>query len=828
MEDKEKKSSVSLAETYLRVIAKHSISLHLMSRDMNVAKINFQKLVELEGGKSKSDPDAQFRSDEEKEKSLSKEKEKLSPEKKKKEEEQKEKKKSLIPEKIGKKIEGIKGKAVNIFDKLKVLFSPKNFMKVLGKIALPLLILTTLWEGITGAWEAYKETGSLWEAFKGGIGKIVEFFTFGLIDKKMVSELFDNIADFFKPIVESVKTFFSDIGKWVGDKFDAVVSLFQTKEKTPKSDIKGQSELDKQSKELKKKQEEEYKKANEEAKKIDDAKKAAQKTPKEKHQERVEQAKQQKEAQKQQQAPSAPAPAAPAAAPAAPSKPTSAVSGGGKSGGAGASGDFSKNGNLATAKKGLNEAGITNNFAVNAALGNILKEVGKDAVPKTENLKSYGKTSNERIRKVFGSRASKFSDAELDKIKQNEVDFGEMVYGKDTKVGQQMGNSEVGDGYKYRGRGFIQITGKNLYAKYSKSTKIDLLNNPDLINTPEIAAKTMGIFLIDGVGLNKLNSFENQSQANRAVTQAIGGKSLDLSKGIGAEILGKVDKYSSEVGGVESSTAPAAAPSNAVTTSSGEPVKTGSGGYLTTTQKPTTEQPLSSVTQIQSGVDVNGINPELTKRVSAMAADFKQKTGKSLLITSGFRSNEKQKELYDDWKAGRLKAPVVAQPAPPLGNGRGSPHMKGLAFDINSKGQNGLNVLAGPRNKSTGWLESFGLIRPVAGEDWHIQLAGTPPGPDNPDKPGAPLPVPTKDGKAVDVASGKAENITPETPKPSEGSQISQESTSLASEQRQQQKPQTPIIVNAPTTNNTVVANNKNVNIPPKRNTAGALATAAS
>ena len=144
-ENKEKVSSVSLAETYLRVIAKHSISLHLMSRDMNVAKINFQKLVELEGGKSKSDPDAQFRSDEEKEKSLSKEKEKLSPEKKKKEEEQKEKKKSLIPEKIGKKIEGIKGKAVNIFDKLKVLFSPKNFMKVLGKIALPLLILTTLW-----------------------------------------------------------------------------------------------------------------------------------------------------------------------------------------------------------------------------------------------------------------------------------------------------------------------------------------------------------------------------------------------------------------------------------------------------------------------------------------------------------------------------------------------------------------------------------------------------------------------------------------------------------------------------------------------------------
>ena len=267
-ENKEQKSSVSLAETYLRVIAKHSISLHLMSRDMNVAKINFQKLVELEGGKVRKDPDAMFLSEERLEKSLSKEKEKLSPEKKKKEEEQKEKKKSLIPEKIGKKIEGIKGKAVNIFDKLKVLFSPKNFMKVLGKIALPLLILTTLWEGLTGAWEAYQETGSIWEAFKGGIGQIVEFFTFGLIDKKMVSEFFDNLADFFKPVVDAIKTFFGDIGKWVGNKFDAVVSLFQTKEKAPKSDTKTQSELAKQAAELKKEEDRRQKEAAEEARKV--------------------------------------------------------------------------------------------------------------------------------------------------------------------------------------------------------------------------------------------------------------------------------------------------------------------------------------------------------------------------------------------------------------------------------------------------------------------------------------------------------------------------------------------------------------------------------
>ena len=167
-------------------------------------------------------------------------------------------------------------------------------MKVLGKIALPLLILTTLWEGLTGAWEAYQETGSIWEAFKGGIGQIVEFFTFGLIDKKMVSEFFDNLADFFKPVVDAIKTFFGDIGKWVGNKFDAVVSLFQTKEKAPKSDTKTQSELEKQAVEIKKEEDRKQKEAAEEARKVQEERA---KSIKEKRNERIAQAKQQQETQ---------------------------------------------------------------------------------------------------------------------------------------------------------------------------------------------------------------------------------------------------------------------------------------------------------------------------------------------------------------------------------------------------------------------------------------------------------------------------------------------------------------------------------------------------
>ncbi|ADK31444.1 putative Lys-endolysin; glycoside hydrolase [Brachyspira pilosicoli 95/1000] len=45
--------------------------------------------------------------------------------------------------------------------------------------------------------------------------------------------------------------------------------------------------------------------------------------------------------------------------------------------------------------------------------------------------------------------------------------------------GGRLGNAED-EGYKYRGRGIIQLTGKSNYKKYGKKINVNLVNNPDL------------------------------------------------------------------------------------------------------------------------------------------------------------------------------------------------------------------------------------------------------------------------------------------------------------------------------------------------------------
>lgn len=143
----------------------------------------------------------------------------------------------------------------------------------------------------------------------------------------------------------------------------------------------------------------------------------------------------------------------------------------------------------------LQNEGLTNVNDIAGILAVISKETNFKPVRESLNYSSEKDTT--RVRAIFGDRLKKYKDAYLLKVLKstNTIDgqkaFAEMIYNYE---GNDLGNTTYGDGYKYRGGGFNQITGRYKYAKYGKILGIDLENNPDLINSPDIAIKCLKIF----------------------------------------------------------------------------------------------------------------------------------------------------------------------------------------------------------------------------------------------------------------------------------------------------------------------------------------------
>ena len=65
-----------------------------------------------------------------------------------------------------------------------------------------------------------------------------------------------------------------------------------------------------------------------------------------------------------------------------------------------------------------------------------------------------------------------------------EIASGEAYEGR-----EDLGNTEPGDGVKYKGRGYIQLTGRANYEHYGNKLGVDLVGDPDLAKKPDIAAK---------------------------------------------------------------------------------------------------------------------------------------------------------------------------------------------------------------------------------------------------------------------------------------------------------------------------------------------------
>lgn len=68
-------------------------------------------------------------------------------------------------------------------------------------------------------------------------------------------------------------------------------------------------------------------------------------------------------------------------------------------------------------------------------------------------------------------------------------------YEPTTKIGKALGNTKAGDGYLFRGRGYVQITGRRNYAFASEKLGVDFVGHPDRVMEPRLAVA----ILFDGM-----------------------------------------------------------------------------------------------------------------------------------------------------------------------------------------------------------------------------------------------------------------------------------------------------------------------------------------
>ncbi|MGP8289043.1 glycoside hydrolase family 19 protein [Vreelandella zhanjiangensis] len=155
------------------------------------------------------------------------------------------------------------------------------------------------------------------------------------------------------------------------------------------------------------------------------------------------------------------------------------------------------------------DAGITNPNEQAAFMGQMHHESGGFRTME----ESFNYSSADRIMAVSRTARNQGPEAVEAAMAQGPEAIAELMYGG------RMGNTEPGDGHRYRGRGFTQLTGRDNYTAASEALGIDLVNNPDMAADPEVAAKVATWYWQNRGGLSEAA----QRGDTREVTRLING-----------------------------------------------------------------------------------------------------------------------------------------------------------------------------------------------------------------------------------------------------------------------------------------------------------------
>jgi putative chitinase len=134
-----------------------------------------------------------------------------------------------------------------------------------------------------------------------------------------------------------------------------------------------------------------------------------------------------------------------------------------------------------------------------------------------ENLNYSAKGLNGIFRKYFPTEASAAAYA------RNPQKIANKVYGG------RMGNGpeSSGEGYKFRGRGYIQLTGKENYTAFGKSIGVDILSNPDSVASTYALASAAWFFSKNG--LHKIADEGASDIVVTKITKRVNGGTIGLA-----------------------------------------------------------------------------------------------------------------------------------------------------------------------------------------------------------------------------------------------------------------------------------------------------------
>ena len=154
-------------------------------------------------------------------------------------------------------------------------------------------------------------------------------------------------------------------------------------------------------------------------------------------------------------------------------------------------------------------------------LGQILHESGH-----LEHLEEGLSYSAERLMQVWPSRFPTVADARP--YARSPEALANKVYGG------RLGNVSAGDGWKYRGSGPIQITGKDNFAALERATGLPLIDNPERLRQPGPEGLRVCIAWWEGHvpdsvmgNVNKVTKAVNGGQVGLADRENITGQAQD-------------------------------------------------------------------------------------------------------------------------------------------------------------------------------------------------------------------------------------------------------------------------------------------------------------